>query len=266
MAVSNHFLNFFALPLLMLFSSLLPATLADDKAQSNPLPADQQLQLFLLIGQSNMVGRGVVEAEDLQTHPRIWSLDKELNWIPAKDPLHFDKPKSDGVGPGLTFAKTIAQADPKSFVGLIPCAVGGTSIDEWKKGDKLYNAAILRAKAAIKHGKIKGILWHQGEADSDPDAVKAYPAKLTQLLADFRADLDCPDAPVVVGELGSFRVPSPIPFNKMLANLVKTIPHCGLVSADGLTDKRDGRHFNSASQREFGRRYAAVYLKLVEEQ
>ena len=55
-------------------------------------------------------------------------------WIAASDPLHYDKPQAVGVGPGLSFAKLIAEldiVDSNRKIGLIPCAVGGSSIREW---------------------------------------------------------------------------------------------------------------------------------------
>ena len=66
------------------------------------------MHLFLLAGQSNMAGRGEVEAQDRATHPRIWMLDRHGQWVPAADPLHFDKPVA-GVGPGLAFARVLVE-------------------------------------------------------------------------------------------------------------------------------------------------------------
>ena len=40
------------------------------------------------------------------------------------------------------------------------------------------------------------------------------------------------------------------------------IDHCAFVSAEGLAHKGDKIHFDSASYREFGRRYAAAALQL----
>ncbi|MBI3941466.1 MAG: sialate O-acetylesterase, partial [Chloroflexi bacterium] len=94
---------------------------------------DNNFHLYLLIGQSNMAGRGALAAEDQQTHPRVFSLDKAGNWVPAADPIHFDKPGA-AVGPGLTFGKTMAGLYPTARIGLIPCAVGGSHIMVWKEG------------------------------------------------------------------------------------------------------------------------------------
>ncbi len=99
-------------------------------------PAPKQMKLFLLIGQSNMAGRGKVEAQDQVVNPRIFMLTKDLKWVPAKDPVHFDKPAA-GVGLGSEFAREILKADPNASIGLIPCAVGGTSLDQWKTGGPL---------------------------------------------------------------------------------------------------------------------------------
>jgi hypothetical protein len=84
--------------------------------------------------------------------------------------------------------------------------VGGTSIDEWSsdKPDKLYAAAVRRAKVALKDGTLAGILWHQGEADAGK--ADAYPAKAVKLFADFRRDLAAGDhVPIVVGTIGEFK-------------------------------------------------------------
>ncbi|MFC1509000.1 sialate O-acetylesterase, partial [Candidatus Omnitrophota bacterium] len=54
--------------------------------------AKEQFHLYLLIGQSNMAGRGEVGDQDRQSHPRVFTLNKDNIWIPAADPIHFDKP------------------------------------------------------------------------------------------------------------------------------------------------------------------------------
>ena len=49
------------------------------------------MDLYLLIGQSNMAGRGVVEAPDQKEPSRVFTLNKANEWVPAVDPIHFDK-------------------------------------------------------------------------------------------------------------------------------------------------------------------------------
>lgn len=230
------------------------------------MPANAHMQLFLLTGQSNMSGRGKVGPQDKIPNPHVWMLTKAGTWVPAVDPMHFDKPHIDGVGPGRTFGIAVAKADPSVEVGLVPCAFGGTSIEQWHKGGKLYDDAIERAKIAEKHGTFKAILWHQGESDANPRKEKSYPAKLKKLIAEFRADLNAPNLPFVAGQLGRFHqkhAPGTNLFNEQLVEMEKTEPHYTCVSSKGLTDKGYGTHFNAESQREFGRRYAAAYFKLI---
>jgi hypothetical protein len=227
-------------------------------------PAPKDLQLFLLIGQSNMAGRGVVEAQDQEILPRIFMLNKEMAWVPAVDPLHFDKPAVAGVGLGRTFAKTLIWANGSASIGLIPAAFGGTSLDEWKPGDKLYADALRRAQEAMKSGKLRGILWHQGEADSGTmEHVNSYRERFANLVAQLREDLHAPDLPVVVGELGEFQKGKFLKqMNDQLALIPLLVPHSAFVSSAGLVDKGDSTHFDAPSAREFGRRYGLAFLAL----
>jgi hypothetical protein len=241
---------------------------ADEPPAPQP-PAGAGMQLFLLIGQSNMAGRGKVEPQDLVAHPRVWKLTKEDQWAPAVDPLHFDRPNVVGVGLGKTFGETVADAagNQDAHVGLIPCAVGGTSINKWNKGEKLYEEAVRRAKVAMKHGEIAGILWHQGESDSPtPEKRAGHAEKLERLIADLRADLNAPDVPFILGQLGEFhaaKVPGTADMNAILTEFPKTHPTTACVESKGLTDSGDKTHFDAKSLRELGRRYADAYLTLL---
>ncbi|MCX6215691.1 sialate O-acetylesterase [Spirosoma sp.] len=229
-----------------------------------------RLKLFLLIGQSNMAGRGIPEAEDKQPHGRIWMLTKEQTWVPARDPLHFDKPAVIGVGPGLAFAQKLVDSDEEVNVGLIPCAQGGSGIDVWVP-DAYYAAtksypyddAIKRAKKALENGELAGILWHQGESDSQPEKAAVYAQKLTALVSRIRTDLHAENVPFLVGTLGDFYVkkhPAAAQINTVLEDLPKTVPNMYVVLARGLTDKGDTTHFDTSSARTLGRRFADAYL------
>ena len=61
-------------------------------AQTPRLPSPERFHLFLLVGQSNMAGRGVVAPEDKKADPRVLMLNQRGEWVPAVDPIHFDKP------------------------------------------------------------------------------------------------------------------------------------------------------------------------------
>lgn len=253
------------IPLRALSACLLLMTASIASAQTppalSPSNGPENMKIFLLIGQSNMAGRGQVEAEDKVPHPRVFMLNKALAWVPAVDPLHFDKPERIGTGLGKTFGAVIAEAQPGAVIGLVPAAFGGSALDEWRPGLPHYDNAVARARAALKQGKLAGILWHQGESDADPAKAAAYPARFAQMIAQLRTDLEARDVPVVVGEIGRFVANGP-DINAALARLPGMVRRCGLVSAEGLTDQGDRLHFDSASFRELGRRYAKAWQAL----
>lgn len=250
------------------FSCLLLLSLCFAFTQDVP----PRLQLFLLIGQSNMAGRGVPEAGDRQPHARIWMLTKEQTWVPARDPLHFDKPAVVGVGPGLAFAQKLADTQPTANIGLIPCAVGGSGVDVWEPGayysptkSHPYDDAIQRTKKALENGQLAGILWHQGESDSQPEKVAVYAQKLTALVKRIRADLNAATVPFIVGTLGDFygqKHPVANQINSILTAMPTTLPNVYVVSASGLTHKGDTTHFDTPSARTLGRRFAETYLAI----
>jgi hypothetical protein len=238
----------------IIFGLFLPVAVLFAEAPAN-------LQLFLLIGQSNMAGRGKVTPADQQTNPRIFMLDKACAWVPAQDPVHFDKPKVAGVGLCSEFARCVAAKDPGARIGLVPCAFGGTSLDQWKPGSALYTNAVARMRVAAQSGRLAGILWHQGEADCAASKPATYPARFAAMIERLRQDLDAKDVPVVVGELGTFRSES-APFNAMLPQVAAAVPRCAVVSAEGLDHGGDKVHFSAEALRLFGKRYFEAYGKL----
>jgi hypothetical protein len=246
------------------------------RAAPASLPSKENFHLFLLVGQSNMAGRGIVTPQDQVQNPRVLMLSQAGEWVPAVDPMHFDKPNIVGVGLGRTFGLAIAEATPSVTIGLIPCAVGGSPIGAWKPGayyeptkSHPWDDAIKRAKIALQSGTLKGILWHQGESDSSAELASAYEGKLHDLIVRLRQELRAAEVPFIAGQLGVF-VDAPWnearkQIDRAHRELPQKVPHTAFVSAEGLKHKGDKVHFDADSYRELGRRYAAAYLKLTRE-
>lgn len=242
---------------------------------SNQFSRRQTFHLYILAGQSNMAGRGKVEEQDKQAHPRVFALNKESQWEPATEPLHFDKPGIVGVGPGFAFGKAMAEVKKNVKIGLIPCAAGGSPIASWTEGgyhnqtkSHPYDDALKRARIAMQSGMIKGIIWHQGESDSKPELTKVYQAKLEELIANLRQELGDNDLPFVVGKLGEFYVarnPNAKAINDILVAIPLTVKNTACVETSGLTPKSDLTHFDAESSRELGRRYAESMIQLEQE-
>ena len=232
---------------------------------------DKNFHLYLLIGQSNMAGRGQVKDEDKTPHPRVFSLNKAREWIPAVDPLHFDKPIA-GVGPGLNFGKVMADHNPHISVGPIPCAAGGSPMSVWKIGahwhqtdSHPYDDAIERTKLAMHRGVLKGILWHQGESDAKEENAGTYEDNLADLISRLRTDLNSPEVSFVAGTLADYMVernPYARIVNEAIMRIPQRVKNTAYVESQGLTHKGDDLHFNTESARELGRRYAEAMLRL----
>lgn len=241
---------------------------------------EKPFDLYLLIGQSNMAGRGVVEPIDTIADPRVFTLDKNNNWIPAQDPIHFDKCVA-GVGLGRTFGIEMAKANPNNKIGLIPCAVGGSPIDSWKPGafDEAtkthpFDDMEIRLKKALEDGTLKGILWHQGESDSNPEKCHDYAGKLEILIRQVRILGENENVPFVAGEFGRFKIksnkkqypnlhPAPAEVVKIATKgVVKKDGNAAFVKTKGLHHKGDTTHFDAKSYRELGKRYAKAMQKL----
>lgn len=237
--------------------------------QAIKLPSKKNFHLFILAGQSNMAGRGIIEEQDMIAHPRVLALSADREWVPAVAPIHFDK-KQAGVGLGKSFAIALAEANPDITIGLIPAACGGSPIESWEPGgfhtqthSPPYDDAISRTRTALKDGALKGILWHQGESDSREARSRQYEKRLRALVERFRKEFDNPALPIVVGQLGQFpekpwdehrrRV------DRAQQNVVQYFTQMAFVSSDGLTPMEDNTHFDSRSLRLFGQRYAEAY-------
>ncbi len=229
-----------------------------------------KMDLYLLIGQSNMAGRGKIDPAANGEREGIWVIQADNQWKKAKDPVHYDKPTVTGVGPGMAFAEMVRVNNPERTIGLIPCAVGGSRIDDWAPGQKHeqtgiypYDAMLERVKNAQKNGKIRGIIWHQGEGDSSPERSAVYDQKLKAFFKKLRKDIGAKKAPIVIGTLGDFYVkknPDAAAINRIIENFPLENKRVYAVSAAGLKDLGDQTHFDAASAQELGRRYAEQFL------
>lgn len=256
--------------------------LADGHAiESRPMPGDTltaggvcfvrlpRLRLVLCIGQSNMAGRGLMDAGAADTLRSVYLFNGD-GFEHAAEPMNrYSTVRKElgmqRVGPVGSFAARYAEVTGAP-VGVVVNARGGSSIDEWLPGSETdYLAkAVERIRAAGDWGDVAAVLWHQGEADSAHP--ERYEAKLRRLVGILRTELGNPSLPVVFGEIAHWnwtnRVEGTAPFNAMLRSL--HIPHTACVSAEGLAPMKDETdpHFSAASQRELGRRYAEALLKL----
>ena len=223
---------------------------------------------FLMIGQSNMAGRGNAAEVAPIENSSCYVLRNGI-FRPMHYPVNFDRFFS-----GLNLCESFADAYQKENnveVGLIPAADGGSSMDQWHEGEILFDHACYMAELASRTSEIKGILWHQGEADCSEALYSTYEARLTAMIEAMRKRLGMPDVPVLLGGLGDFLKDCPLSatlanyvhVNDALKAVASKVKNVGFVSAEGLGSNSDFLHFNSAALREFGLRYYEGYKTLV---
>lgn len=244
--------------------------------------------IWVLAGQSNMQGVGN-RVDVAPPDPRVNTFSMSYEWRLAQEPLHtlaespdtvhFDpnqgeevraqqiaawRDGSKGAGLGLAFATEMVRRTGRP-VGLIAAAHGGTSMAQWNPalkdqgGASLYGSMCQQVAAA--GGKVRGVLWYQGESDANADALAVFPAKLEELIAAMRRDFGNPELPFYQVQIG--RVV--LPWDVAAWNGIQTaqlgasleIPHTGLApSVDLALD--DGIHIGTPGLKVLGHRLATL--------
>ena len=242
------------------------------------LPAKKNVWVFVMAGQSNMAGRGLVEAQDTIPDKRILTLDKENKIVLAKEPLHLYEPTMKGLDCGLSFAKTLLKKMPSNIsILMVPTAIGGSSISQWL-GDSIHrNVQLLtnfteKINAAKQYGTVKGIIWHQGESDTSPEKSSLYEQRLKLLIMKFRGIAGNTALLFVAGLLPGFQIyradksiknPGAITVNEAIKNIKEYDRNYSFISASQTQHRGDQLHFNSASLRLMGERYAEEMFRLL---
>ena len=256
------------------------------------LPPKEKLHIYLLIGQSNMQGEGkdgynaTLDAQ----HPRLLKFGSreglESTFLTGGHRLTHPASNATTIGMGVEFGKTLlaSGSDPEVVICLINHALGSTAIQWWMPDTPdgvtnhvrqymLYNEAVQRVTAASSYGVIKGVLWHQGEYNSNnnttPDPEPAlYGAYLNTLIDNLRNDLGNPGLPFICGKLmpgypftftDTDGVKGSVKVEAALADVSRQRANTFCVDHNGLAgNAADPIHFNAPSQRLLGQRYAAA--------
>ena len=222
---------------------------------------------ILIIGQSNMGGRGFKDEVEPIKNERLFVL-RNGRWRAMYVPVNPDRVTS-GINLVESFADLYAK-DHDVDVGIIPCADGGSCLDQWQVGGLLFDHACYQAELASRTSTIAAVLWHQGESDCSPDRYPYYEEKVTVILNALREKLGLHDVPFLLGGLGDYlyncersdEFKNYVYVNEDLKKVAEKIPMTGFVSAEGLGANPDNLHFSAAALREFGVRYYEEFRKL----
>jgi len=227
------------------------------------------LDIYLVIGQSNMAGRAAIRDQDkaIVENAFLFTGNRYTPWVLATNPLNRHSTVRKRIdmqrlSPAYSFARAIADARPDRSVGLVANARGGTKIVQWLPGSDLYEAAVKQTHQALEFGILKGIIWHQGEGDCHPLRVDYYLGRLEILVNALREEFDDPAIPFVAGQL--YETEKRNAFNELILGLPDFIRNTGVAGSDGTT-VFDGTHFDSKSTILLGERYAEEMLMLIKE-
>jgi sialate O-acetylesterase len=229
---NGRFSSLLGLSLTLVVGSACCAGAADpDKsAVTRPYPADAQGDLWFIGGQSNMCGFGTLK-EPSEPDPRIlFFVAKDDRWMPAREPLNslffphgdphgmvpdYTRLPVGGAGLGMSFAQRVLKYTGRPL-GIIGVATGGPAAKTWSPDFKekpvpgdtyprryIYQPLVKRIIQAGGWGRLKGVVWYQGESDAVelPSAAKVYENSLGKFIDRLRIDTGNPDLPFIIVQI-----------------------------------------------------------------
>ena len=171
--------------LIFVISSLSGTQLLNGQDES----PDQPLDLYLLIGQSNMAGRAPFTEEEAKPLENCYLLNNEDKWEIAKNPLNRHSTIRKGLNaqklnPGYSFTKVMLAENGETPIGLIVNAKGGSKIEEWAKEPdstkkpfaapkKLRKTEPLKVSSGIRAKAMKRTLKHTSPNSSHSSPIYA---------------------------------------------------------------------------------------------
>lgn len=175
--------------------------------------ASAATRVYLLAGQSNMVGRGVCNELETPYDDPLPAVNFWHNggWTALRPGFGHT---TDHFGPEVSFGRAIAAAYPDDDIYLVKYAVGATNLAvDWKPGvinpGPCYTAFKSAANAALDDLRDKelspvvaGMLWMQGESDAlNAGYAAAYQTNLTNFIQCVRDDFDADNMEFVMGQI-----------------------------------------------------------------
>lgn len=244
-----------------------------------PIQTIIQRETFIGAGQSNMSGRGILsEVPSYSNITRIKIYSNAGAWVggyePTDDPTGqidlVSRDPAPGASPLMPFANSLASLRTGRDIGIVPCALGGSTIDQWARNlsrSTLYGSMIARAKEAERDSELKGFIFYQGENDANTlTNANSWVSKCQTLIANIRSDLSLPNLAVIVTALGPDPGDPNFPYHTTLRNnqLAMTGANLSVVTAADLTGKSgDIIHLTTGSQQTLGQRYATAMNSLL---
>lgn len=150
--------------------------------------------IWLIAGQSNAEGTAKSPVDD-PSEIGVHQFSANYQWELAAHGIRHH--------PWLAFAKTLKK-ELGYPIGLIPTAVGGTPISRWTAGPKGDLFRKMKDRMIEAGGRIKGVIWYQGESDANDVDCSKYKARFSSLLNGLRKTPENKNLPVITVQLNRF--------------------------------------------------------------
>ena len=258
--------------------SVPPEETGEDTSEGDPDPDPEPiLEVYLLAGQSNMDGGGLVSglAPSMQVAteqiPLFWS--GRWAWRGLSPSSYWGV---NYFGPEVSFGHRLAELDSEQPIALIKHAVGGTNLAEcWFPGEdsqdsnqgSCYSGFIATVDAALGEleasetpYQVSGMAWMQGESDATYlEWANAYEGNLTHFLSRVREDLSTPGLPFVMGRIDcTVHCPFRDTVRAAQDKVAEDVPKVSVVETEDLPQVADALHFDASGMRTLGERFADV--------
>ena len=231
------------------------------------LAEEKPLKVFILAGQSNMLGKGKVHElpAELKGPQKLVQMTLNGKGWAALSP---SKKEDGSVGLEFSFAKEMSSRLNQP-IGIIKQAIGGTSLaKDWnpEAPKSLYANLLVKVLAAqqARRVEIVGMCWLQGERDSrQQEMADSYAENLSRFIRRARKDFHSLNMFFVAG-----RVNPPYPFIKAvrLAQEKCPLPGYAFVDCDKLSKIPPGDlHYDTKGLVELGRKFADAMLSLMKQ-
>lgn len=218
-------------------------------------PVSDEVPLILLMGQSNMSGRGTPMPEWENNMAQIF----DGQWQIAKNPVARD----DGAAHGPAALFTDLYTRRFGALGLVPCSRGGSSMADWQPGGLLFEDCLDLARNA--GGNVVAVLYYQGEADAENmDTASQWARGFSRMVAAIREEFG-DEIPVVFAQISA--PPTEEGANLIYWDIVREqqasimLPRVSMIDT---TDLSFGYiHFGNQQYDEIGRRFFEALLQIL---
>lgn len=232
--------------------------------------------VYVIAGQSNSAGYG---KDPIHDPPEIGVhlLRNNGKWDLATHPMNdstntIHEENREGANPGhspyLSFAKMLKR-ELGYPIGLIQASLGGSPLSAWNPEESGVLYKNMMNIINSQGGRIKGVLWYQGCADTVEGLCDTYLERFRSMVSHLRRDIKDPDLPILTVQLNRYVRPADKVADRCWGMIreaqrqaAKQIQNVFVVPSIDCT-LSDAIHNSSASNLVLGERLARIALKYI---